>query len=329
MKNFLFYLVIGLLFFVHNASAQGMVKKDRIGKTYLSVTGLPDYPPFSSYEFIKRESNSFFKFKSAFLQPLEKVSNQNRIKIQSENFPESQSIDVSNLIIETKDGLFDIFIGAYADTKLFRGLKLIYPSDVSNPVHIITLPSDDFQIKKSSDLMKYKGVVIKTEYFSDFVLRKIKQFNIIFVDTPYEAYEMLFTGKAQYIIGGLYYNKIMASRYGIHQYFSFSTKPLFNIPIFVSLSQMRKSFEQYAKIYHQEFSNPEFATEVKNEIIRMVNEELEKNAGIVPPSFAYHNDEQKNNLNKQEDIEKNKNKEKPVIDKTEYEKKLNKILTRF
>lgn len=290
MKRFLTYVLISLLFFTHTALAQGMAKKTDIKKTYLSVTGIPDYPPFSYYTEYKSSSLHFFELKSVFLKPLSNTLSKRKIKIQTKNLNEKP--DVQNLVISTNDGHFNLFIGAYADTKLFKGLDLIYPASVSNPIHIITLPNDNVNIKKTGDLAKYKGVVIKSEYFSDFVLRKIKQLNITFVETPYEAYEMLFTNQAQYIIGGIYYNKIKASQYGIEQYLSFSKKPLFKIPVFIAITKQMRFSQDYKNMLSSEFKKEDFSLAVKEEILKMVNDEIEKNIGVVPPSFAQKKQEQ-------------------------------------
>ena len=78
----------------------------------------------------------------------------------------------------------------------------------------------------------------------------------------------------------------MASRYGIEQYLAFSTKPLFKIPTFVALSKLLPQMSLYEKDLSSEFSKPEFGNEVKKEILRIVEEEITKNQGIVPPAFA-------------------------------------------
>ena len=48
---------------------------------------------------------------------------------------------------------------------------------------------------------------------------------------------------------------------------------------------MMPVLSEYKRVLSKEFENPEFAEEVKQEILDAVNEEVDKNAGIVPPSF--------------------------------------------
>lgn len=324
MKRFFVYVIISLLFFIHNASAQSMIRKADINKTYLSVTGITDYPPFAHYEKIKSESLDLFEFKSVFLKPLYNLLSKKDIEIKAENLKKLPS--VQQLVISTNDGDFNIFVGAYAETKLFRGLEIIYPASVSNPIHIITIPDDSIIIKKSSDLSKYKGVVIKSEYFSDFVLRKIKQLNITYVETPYEAYEMLFTGQAHYILGSIYYNKIMASRYGIEQYLSFSKKPLFKIPVFIAITKQMKYYEEYKDMLSYEFRKEEFGLAVKKEILQTVNEELEKNIGILPPSFTQKTTEQPTIVEEKKEVESQKEIGGKIIQNSKKIKSIDEVL---
>ena len=42
---------------------------------------------------------------------------------------------------------------------------------------------------------------------------------------------------------------------------------------------------EYKKVLQEEFAKPEFAMAVKQQILDEVNKEIEKNSGIVPPSF--------------------------------------------
>ena len=169
---------------------------------------------------------------------------------------------------------------------MFNKLHLLYPAVVSNPIHIITLPETNEKIKSTSDLQNLKGAAIKTEYFSDFVMRKIKPLNLEYTETPIDAYEKLFTGDIDYIIGSLYYNKMEASKYGIEQYMSYSKKPIFKIPVFLATCDSLPRLNAFEKALKEEMTKPEFAENIKALLLEEVNTELEKNQGIVPPAFA-------------------------------------------
>lgn len=284
MKKFLTMAIFICSAFIQTAEAQHMLKEESYLAKDLIYSGVPDYPPFSEYTQIELDMSRKLIYESAFLKPVQKIAEKYKFKIEGIG-----SLDMPTLeqcILDIRSGETQLFFGAYSNTKLFTGIELIYPASVSNPIHVITLPETQEKIKSTKDLAAMKGVVSKSEYFSDFVLRKIKPLNITYVETPYKAYEALFTGEADYILGGMYYNRIMASRYGIEQYLAFSTKPLFKIPTFIALSKLLPQMSLYEKDLSTEFSKPEFGNEVKKEILRIVENEITKNQGIVPPAFA-------------------------------------------
>lgn len=283
MKKFWgIFLFIFLMF--NQASAVNMVNKENYLKYPISIVGLPDFPPFSQYVSGK---DSNMQLHSAFYRPILDAMAKYGFKISPAEIEKSEANDVKLLVLKVSSGEAQIFIGAYADTKMFSGLQMIYPASLSNPIHLITMPDTNDKIKSYGDLKNLKGIVCKKEYFSDFVLRKFRDLNIDYVKTPYEAYEQIITGKADYMLGSLYYNRMVASRYGVEQYFSYSKNPVFKIPFFIAISKMTPLFSEYMKVFNAEFSKPEFANAVKNEIIRIVEEEVEKNIGIVPPSFVH------------------------------------------
>ena len=283
MRRLLFYILILLTAATQSCFAQNMVQKESYLKDDVYALGVPDYPPFSYYEPTSRAGAIYY---SAFLKPLQDIAKKNDFKLKDSPFVNIPTLE--NVILDIRSGKAQFFLGAYSNTKMFTGIELIYPATVSNPIHVITLPETQEKIKSAKDLANLKGVISKTEYLSDFVLRKIKPLKLTYLDSPYDTYEKLFNGEADYIIGSLYYNRIMASRYGIEQYLSYSSKPLFKIPVFVALSKLTPQMSLYEKILVAEFNKPDFGNAVKGEILRIVEEEIAKNQGIVPPAFAQH-----------------------------------------
>lgn len=288
MKKFLFYLIFIFSALIFEAQAQHMVHESSYLKHDLLYIGLPDYPPFSKYTHIQRRIGDFVTDmtiqESAFLKPMQKIAQKYGFKI--DQYKTEQVPSLEDVILNIRSNEAQLFFGAYANTKIFTGVELVYPASVSNPIHVITLPDVQEKIKSTKDLARLKGVMSKTEFLSDFVSRKLQNLKITYVETPYDAYETLFTGDADYIIGGMYYNKIMASRYGIGQYLAYSSKPIFKIPAFIALSKLMPQMSLYKKDLSAEFSKPQFGNEVKKEILRIVEEEISKNQGIVPPAFA-------------------------------------------
>ena len=292
MRKLVFMILINLALFCNvQAAEEGrFIEKINYLNNDLVAVGLPDYPPFSDMKI----EGSVKELRSAFMKPLRKAMQKYGVDITlPKNFKEdSQSIKM--LLIETRAGAYQLFIGANSDTKLFTGLELVYPAVVTNPIHLITLAEKQGQIKTLSDLEKLKGIACRCEYFSDFVTRKLKENNINFVDTPYDAYEQLFKGEADYMMGGLYYNRIMASRLGIGRNLTYSKNPIYKIPVFLALSPVMPKLSEYQKAIHEALLNPEFARNVKEEIVRIVEQEITENDGIVPPSFAQYKTEKEN-----------------------------------
>lgn len=285
MKKLIFMILMSLMLFCNASAAEDgrFIEKINYLDKNLVAVGLPDYPPFSVMG--ERE------LKSAFLKPLYTAMQKYGVKVEYPKNIKDDFQTVKMLLINTRAGTYQLFIGANSDTKLFTGLELVYPAVVTNPIHLITLAEKQGQIKSFSDLEKLKGVASRSEYFSDFVTRKLKEINVNFVDTPYDAYEQLFKGDADYIMGGLYYNKIMASRLGVGRYLAYSKNPLYKIPVFLALSPVMPKLTEYQKAIHEALLNPEFAKSVKEEIVRIVEEEITANDGIVPPSFAQYQTE--------------------------------------
>lgn len=259
-----------------------MIRKLDYLNDELTVVGMNGFPPFSDY----RQKNNNILLQSAFIKPLNEAIVGRSMRLNMQEFTIYDKQDINNLALAVQIGKYNIYIGAYADTKRFKNLTLIYPAVISNPIHVITLPEKSEKIKDVESLKKLRGVVVDSEFYNDFSSRKIEELNVKHVENPLVAYELLFTEQIDYIIGGLYYHRIMASRQGLDSFLSYSKKPLFKIPVFLALSKSTPKFAMYLKAFQEAFSQPKFVKSVKEEILRMIEEELAANEGIVPPSFA-------------------------------------------
>lgn len=266
-----------------------MVKKIDYMNDKLTIVGMNDFMPFSDY--VEGKAYGSRILRSAFLNPLVNTLKSHSVIWEPAHFNSLNNPKYDQLAFKTRFGEYNIFLGAYAHTKKFMGLELIYPAVVSNPIHIISLPENSEKIKNMDTLKNLRGLVVDAEAYDDFSARKIEELNVTHVATSYEAYEKLFTEQADYIIGGLYYNRMMSSRYGLDPFLSYSKQPLFKIPVFVALSKTTPKFSLYKKALEKAFSDPNFGNEVKAEILRMVEEELTQNSGIVPPSFVRKDEE--------------------------------------
>lgn len=299
-------LILLLSLFASSAGAINMVQKESYLDGKLGIIGLPDYPPFAYYD----EDNQLV---GALVQPTIEIMANQGIPIERHSYSDKESYNPKVLVTFVRSGDMQLFAGAYANTSLFTGLTMLYPAAVTNPIHIITLyDKSEENIRTDEDLKNLRGVVSASEYFNDFILQKIKNLNIVFVDTPFDAYKKIILGEADYMLGSLYYNKIMISRYGLGDYLTYSQKPLFKMPIFVAMSKVTPYLSLYIEAFKNEFSKPEYVRKVKEEIIRIINDEAAKNAGVVPPSFSDQEEET-------DDIEDMRDVEPEFDDKPEFD----------
>ena len=283
MKKFGIFVLLFALF-APRAEAVNMVTKETYFDGVVKMTGLPDYPPFAYYE------NGVLT--GALVQPTIDAMRNQGVNIERQTCSEEDIKNPKILITYARSGDIPLFAGAYANTSLFSGLSMLYPAAVTNPIHIITLyDKAEENIKTEEDLAKLRGVISTSEYYNDFILKKIKKLNVEFVDTPFDAYKKVILGQADYMLGSLYYNRIMISRLGLGAYLTYSNRPVFKMPIFVAMSKVTPYLSLYIEAFKEEFSKPEYARKVKEEIIRIIKDETAKNAGVIPPSFSEQNEE--------------------------------------
>ena len=284
--SFIFSLVLGVNMAYGADETTRMVDVENYFSMPLETIGLIDYPPFSRYVRSKKIATAnFFYLESAFLKPTKDALKKYKIKLTQPPLHEDD-MDLKLMLLDVRSGKYKLFIGAYSNTSLYSGLKLIFPASVSNPIHIIATPESMAKIKGIDDLKNLRGVISKTEQLSDFISRKITALGTEYVDTPYEGYEKLILGKADYMLGGLYYNRMMASHYGVGSFLSYSQKPVFRIPVFFAISKVTPRLSQYMEVFQKVFSSTEYANAFKKEILRIVLKEERAYEGTVPPSFV-------------------------------------------
>lgn len=283
MKKFGLFALLFVLFSAR-AEAVNMVQKETYFDNVINITGLPDFPPFVYYE-------KGVPTGALIGTTIEAMKNQG-IQIKGKRYDKEDTDNPKVLITYARSGNVELFAGAYANTSLFSGLAMLYPAAITNPIHVITLyDKAEENIRTEEDLSKLRGVVSTSEYFNDFILQKIKRLNVTFVDSPLEAYKKVILGEVDYMLGSLYYNRIMISRYGLGDYVTYSHRPIFKMPIFVAMSKTTPYLSLYIEAFKTEFSKPEYVRKVKEEIIRIINDEVTRNSGIVPPTFSDQEEE--------------------------------------
>ncbi len=284
----LFFLILGIKPSFSASDKSNMVDVENYFNIPLTTVGITDYPPFSRYTKTEKTNQGYLSvLESAFLRPTTDVLKKHGISVVPVNLADDE-IDPKLLLLDVRSGKYRLFIGAYSNTKAFNGMQLIFPAVIANPIHLITTPENVSKITGLQDLKNLRGVISKTEQLSDFIARKIAELGVEYVDTPYEGYEQLILGKIDYMLGSLYYNRMMSSHYGLSSFLSYSQKPLFKIPVFIAISKDMPRLSQYMEVFQAEFSKPEYAYAVKQEILRIVGEEEHLYEGTVPPSFVQH-----------------------------------------
>ena len=244
------------------------------------ITGFLDYAPFGYTE--RPDEILYGKFFTVFQPMIDTLQQENNLKIMYElskrNFPAQ--------VQEVRQGNIDIVLGAYHETELFRGLELIYPAALINPVTVFMLPNRINEVKSVDDLKKLKGVRTSKEAYSDFVEQQLKQFNIETVDNSYDLFEHLFTKKADYILISQYYGLIEASKLGLRDQISVAKQTLWQVPMFIGVSKLSREGKMLSQKLTRYLEQPENQEIIKQNLIRLVNEAQINAQGIVPPTFG-------------------------------------------
>ncbi len=247
------------------------------------ITGFLDYAPFGYTE--HPEEKLYGKFFTVFQPMIDTVQQENNLKIFYElskrNFPAQ--------VQEVRRGDIDVVLGAYHQTELFRGLELIYPAALINPVTVFMLPTRIDEVKSVADLKKLKGVRTSQEVYSDFVEQQLKEYNIETVDNSYDLFERLFTKKADYILISQYYGLIEASKLGLRSQISVARQTLWQIPMFIGVSKLSKERKMISQKLTRYLEDPKNQEIIKQNLIRIVDQAEADAQGVVPPTFGLEN----------------------------------------
>jgi len=258
-------------------------KEEKAKNEILQLMSFNSYAPFGETvgEGIIRTINSVFsselnKFaeEKGYIFAYEEISN-----------------DYVNNVRAVRSGQIDMIVGAYSLTKLYNGIELIYPSVINNPINVAMMPEKIDQVSILEDLKGLKGVRVEGEILNDYVERILSDFKVEKVSNLYDAYEKLFVGEVDYVIGGYYYLLSEAIRLGIRPYVSFSKKSLWDIPVFIGISKSTKVDKKLLVKLLTSWSNTATVKENIMKNLRDYIENLEKEyAGVVPPMFIRQDD---------------------------------------
>lgn len=279
MKKFLFCFFASFCFMAYASYAQFMVTEEKSqSRINLVYSSFSDYAPIAYFH---KPKKNLGHLQTIFSEALEKLATQSYWNLFDQNFDSFESAQKA-----FEKGEIDLFLGNYYDDNERRYADYIYPAVLNNPIHVIILPRNQEKIKTTEDLKNLKGVYVATEHFSGYMLNNFKLYNISPVASALEAYEKLFTGKIDYIIGSYYYNYVQASLLGLKNEVVFSKAALWNMPLFLLVSKASKYNERFKRTLSKYVMNPAFKAMVEKSLRDKVREFEIIGQSVVPPSFV-------------------------------------------
>lgn len=210
-----------------------------------------------------------------------------------ELFPEEKDIDsfkyyptISEAMFDMTDGKVNVYIGAFYSTSDFNDLDFVFPAILNNPIHLMMVPSKISKVKQVDDLKSLKGIYASNEHFSDYMLKTFSDLNMKGVKDVDEAYESLMTGEADYILGSYYYHYAQIVERGLKSHIAFSSKPLWNMPMFIAISKNindRKAIHDY---FRGLVSTDAFKNKILEKIKQALEQKEQESIGVVPPMYV-------------------------------------------
>ena len=249
-------------------------------ETEVHVTGYIDYAPFgwvdNPHEPIKGNFHTLF-------QPLiDDLVESANLKMKYD----MQRETVDELVQKVRQGDVDFIVGAYYQTEMFKGLAILFPAAIYNPITVFMIPNRIQEVKSTEDLKKLKGVRNVNEIFSDFVEKKIEELNLVEAESPYEMFEKLYTREVDYILTSYYNGMVEAAKLGLTPQIAAAKQTLWNIPMFVGVSKTSKHRDLIEKRLIQWLHDEKNINRLQNEMMTQIKEIQKKYDGVVPPTFG-------------------------------------------
>lgn len=278
MKKFWLVLFFLLPLIPGLVSAQSMVSdKKSSRRVYLKLTSFPEYYPFSFTE----KQGQTKELQTVFTDGINLFAKTGDYQLTYEAIT-----DYDKAVADVRRGEIDILLGMYYDTKLYAGLEYLYPAAMNNPVHVAMLPQNISKVAAVEDLKSLRGLYIEKEYFSDYMINNFKRYNIKPVENAFKAYEQLFTGQADYVVGSYYHNYAEVCRLGLKDYVAFSKNPLWNMPLFIGVSKASRSHNRLNVLLKRFMATEPFKQSIGESLKRFLRDMEIQTQGVVPPKFV-------------------------------------------
>ena len=281
-----FFLIISIFvasFFCYTITSAQLNQKQQTGgqKTIIKFASYVDYFPISKIDNIK----SIPSYEGVF---------DNFIKDMCDSYHYECQPFINNNYIQTikaNTDELDIVIGAYSDSNLYEDYKLIYPSILDNPVHLVMLPSNISKISKISDLKPLKGAIDSNEQWNDFVLEQFSDLDIKTMDSSEEMYRQLISGEIDYVFTTYWYGTSEIMKLGIQDFVSVSQKGIWNMPLFIAVSNSSRHQAHLEHYITEELKKEGTIEKIKNRAIEKLNEVKLNNQGVVPEAYILKKDD--------------------------------------
>ena len=182
-------------------------------------------------------------------------------------------------------GLLTGSFGVAYDSHLYSKNKYIFPAFFEDNLHLITQVGSSIEIKTTKDLSKHKGVYVKKGQKSSKIIKDLSKMNIAPVETYSKAFELLLTGKVDYIIGSYYSSQIEAYRLGVRNFLVYSKTAIWKNPLFIRVAPDIYS-ENYIKIIKNYFGSKKYKDNRDASLKRVLEIYRENTQGVVPPMYT-------------------------------------------
>ncbi len=276
MKKFWLLCAALCCFLPSVLQAQSIVSlKNAHKRIPLTMSTFTDYPPFGC---MAEGHGTEWSFLDKAMRLFAKENNLELKYRSGDNYQDT--------IDQLLRGKTDVLLGIYHDTKIYTGLEYVFPAVFNNPVHLVMLPQNIGKIKSAEDLKNLHGVYIAGDHFSDYVAGNLKKYPVESVPDSLTAYEKLFIGEIDYVIGSYYYNYIEVLKLGLADYVSFSKQAMWNMPLFIGLSKASPFFGRINTWLKRYIITEEFKQAVTSGIKEKVAKIERQTQGTVPPKFV-------------------------------------------
>ena len=237
-----------------------------------------DYAPISKIYHIPTEY--YYTYDGVFDTFLKDFFDENGLK----HVPLATTDYVDN-IKEAERNHLDFIIGVYSDSTLYKDFKFIYPALLDNPIHLVMLPANINKIKSLKDLKSLKGAICAKDQWNDYTLEQFKEFKIEQIDNSEEMYRQLINGEIDYILTTYWYGMSEIMKLGIQDLVAVSQKGLWNMPLFIAISNFSPQ-KTYLVHYMTEYlKNPEVIAKIKERALEVLEEIKTQNQGVVHDSY--------------------------------------------